>query len=155
VRILADSHDPRGEDLRPLLLEGAAPPTPTSLDPELDEARADPDRATCRGCRSRDVLVARAQKPGPDQGRLFRRCADCGKFEWLGLAVASAPAGDAELAAAQRDAGACPRCAQARIARRVRKEGANHGRLFLTCSDPACNSFEWLGSAPPSAPGDP
>jgi hypothetical protein len=40
----------------------------------------------------------------------------------------------------------CPRCGKARRAFRVRKEGPNQGRLFLSCSDRECDSFEWADS---------
>lgn len=58
-----------------------------------------------------------------------------------------AAAADKELADLQARATPCPRCGKARRALRVRKEGPNKGRLFLACSDRACDSFEWAASA--------
>jgi len=58
----------------------------------------------------------------------------------------AAPGGpDAEVAELQARATACPRCGKPRRALRVKKEGPNHGRLFLACSDRKCDSFEWAG----------
>src|SRR5262249_31086747 len=73
----------------------------------------------------------------------------------LGTPVATAGA-DTERDEAQAKAGPCPECGKARRALRVKKEGPNQGRLFLACSDRACDSFEWASAraaaAAPAAP---
>ncbi len=60
--------------------------------------------------------------------------------------AAPAAAADKELADLQARATPCAHCGKARRALRVRKEGPNKGRLFLTCSDRECDSFEWADS---------
>jgi uncharacterized protein (TIGR02996 family) len=53
---------------------------------------------------------------------------------------------DPELEVAQAAATPCPQCKAHRFARRVRKPGPNVNRIFLSCSDRDCNSFEWVTS---------
>jgi predicted DNA-binding WGR domain protein len=50
---------------------------------------------------------------------------------------------DPELEAAQLAAAPCPECGKPRRVFRVKKPGANQGRLFLKCGDPQCGLFEW------------
>jgi uncharacterized protein (TIGR02996 family) len=71
-------------------------------------------------------------------------------------APAPRPPGDPELETAQVAATSCPQCGAKRFARRVRKPGPNINRIFLSCSDRDCNSFEWVTSreqAAAAAPG--
>src|SRR5262249_46477877 len=65
----------------------------------------------------------------------------------------SEPSGDAERDALQASATPCPKCGQPRRALRVSKKGPNHGRLFLSCSDRNCDSFEWAETNPGAVPG--
>jgi uncharacterized protein (TIGR02996 family) len=109
-------------------------------------------RASCAGCQKKTLSAYQVQKEGPNQGRLFVKCRHCGSFEWLSAAQAADP----ELERAQSAARPCPKCGKRRHARRVSKDGANKGRLFLVCADPACDSFEWasppVGQPQPATP---
>jgi uncharacterized protein (TIGR02996 family) len=101
-------------------------------------------------------IVFRVRKEGPNHGRVFAKCTDCQRFDWLTdapvpkTAAASAPrkSGDAERDALQATVTPCPKCGKPRRALRVSKEGPNHGRLFLACSDRECDSFEWADTLP-------
>ncbi len=59
---------------------------------------------------------------------------------------------DTELEDLQETAKPCPSCGKSRRAFRVKKEGPNHGRMFLKCSDRECGNFEWASEAS-AAPG--
>jgi uncharacterized protein (TIGR02996 family) len=119
---------------------------PPRLDDEHEEARREAERP-CPGCaRARLRAVRRVRKDGPNQGRLFLKCPGCGRFDWF--EPGTRPARDAGLEVAQAQATPCPRCGKPRRALRVRKEGPNQGRLFLGCSDRACDSFEWARATP-------
>jgi uncharacterized protein (TIGR02996 family) len=141
-----------------------APPQPeaTEPDPELAQARTQVVAALCPGCGQASTrIVFRVRKEGPNRGRLFAKCTHCQRFDWLTDAPATtapaapvaAPSGDAERDALQARATPCPKCGQPRRAQRVGKKGANHGRLFLTCSDRTCDSFEWAETNPRAVPG--
>jgi uncharacterized protein (TIGR02996 family) len=84
---------------------------------------------------------------------VFAKCTGCQRFDWLTDApaptsVVAETTGDVERDALQTSAPPCPKCGKPRRAQRVRKEGPNHGRLFLACSDRGCDSFEWAETAP-------
>jgi hypothetical protein len=161
VRVLAEAEDPRTPVLRRLLPEDAA--AAKAGDVALEKAREEVAKGICPGCGKANSRNAyRVQKAGANQGRLFARCTECDRFDWLtnapvavqssgeGASPAAAPAQtDTELAELQARATPCPRCGKPRKALRVRKEGPNQGRLFLGCSDRNCNSFEWAGAVPP------
>jgi uncharacterized protein (TIGR02996 family) len=121
----------------------------------LDQAREYARHADCAGCGKKATLGAHeVQKEGANHGRLFVKCRHCGYFGWLTAPQTS----DTEVERAQAGAGPCPKCGKERQARRVSKEGDNKGRLFLTCVDPACDSFEWIPPAlvvQPAAPREP
>jgi uncharacterized protein (TIGR02996 family) len=128
----------------------------------IEQAREYATGARCEGCGKEGALSAyEVRKEGPNQGRLFVKCRHCGSFNWL-----TAPATpDAGLEHVRATATPCPKCGKERRAGRATKDGPNKGRLFLTCADPACDSFEWVtpptGDAPavearpaPGAPRD-
>ncbi|HEX4607719.1 MAG TPA: TIGR02996 domain-containing protein [Urbifossiella sp.] len=124
---------------------------PTGIE-GLEQARRYAADANCGGCGKPGTLSAyEVQKEGPNQGRLFAKCRHCGYFGWLSAATAADPELDRVRAAATP----CPKCGKGRQANRVGKEGANQGRLFLTCADPACGRFEWASPATGPAPGPP
>jgi uncharacterized protein (TIGR02996 family) len=119
----------------------------------LEQARRYATQARCEGCQKVSTLSAyEVQKEGLNRGRLFVKCRHCGHFGWL--TAATTP--DEERDRAEAGASPCPKCGKRRSARRVSKDGANKGRLFLVCADPACDSFEWaspqLGPRPAPAP---
>jgi hypothetical protein len=125
------------------------PPTDQQADEELQKAQQ-AAAGPCPGCGEEGGRNAfRVKKEGPNQGRLFLKCRSCGKFDWFG---APAVADDPERAAAEAEAGPCPECGKPRRALRVKKEGANQGRLFLACSDRSCDSFEWVTETMPEKP---
>jgi uncharacterized protein (TIGR02996 family) len=113
----------------------------------LEQARRHAAGTVCAGCQKAATLSAyQVQKEGPNRGRFFVKCRHCGHFAWLGAAATV----DEELERVQAGAAPCPKCGKGRRADRVRKEGPNKGRLFLTCADPACDSFAW--ASPASSP---
>jgi uncharacterized protein (TIGR02996 family) len=119
-------------------------------DADSELARAQEEAAgPCPGCgKARKRQAFRTLKEGPNLGRIFLKCKGCGRFDWWPAgAAAPAASGDAERDALEARATPCPKCGQPRRALRVRKEGRNQGRLFLACSDRACDSFEWAGPA--------
>jgi uncharacterized protein (TIGR02996 family) len=128
-----------------------AVPAPADPEAELAEARRRVAESPCPGCRETGSrVVFRVQKEGPNKGRLFARCRECQRFDWLSdAAPAAAEDEDAELAALRERAGPCPRCGKVRQAQRVKKKGPNQGRLFLTCTDRHCDSFEWAAPTRP------
>jgi uncharacterized protein (TIGR02996 family) len=110
----------------------------------LEQARQHARRTSCGGCGKAGTLSAyEVQKDGPNRGRFFVKCRHCGQFDWLTAAVTP----DWPLEQLQERAGPCPKCGKGRRAQRVSKDGPNHGRLFLRCADPACDSFEWASPA--------
>src|SRR4051794_25724082 len=116
---------------------------PTSIE-TLEGARRYAAGARCDGCGKDGTLSAsETRKEGPNLGRLFAKCRHCGAFRWLSAAATP----DAGLEHLQASATPCPKCGKRRQAARVSKDGANKGRLFLTCSDPACGGFEWVTPA--------
>src|SRR5262245_15636371 len=125
---------------------------PAQLSTTLEDARRVAREQACPGCGKAGARKAfEVNNGGPNQGRLFLKCAGCGHFAW-----ASPPrVADAELAAAQATAGPCPRCGKGRQALRVQKDGPNKGRLFLRCDDRACDSFEWASPPPAGLPSTP
>jgi uncharacterized protein (TIGR02996 family) len=143
-------------------VKAPAAPTPAQVegeaDPELAQARAEVAATACPGCEYAGTrLVFRVRKEGPNRGRLFAKCTTCERFDWLtdAPAAAAAPAasGDAERDALQASAPPCPKCGKPRRAQRVSKKGPNQGRLFLACSDRACDSFEWAETGSAIVPG--
>src|ERR1043165_9690638 len=115
----------------------------------LDQARQYAHKTTCSGCQKTGMLAAyEVHKEGPNQGRLFVKCRHCGSFQWLTAAATT----DEALERAESSAGPCPKCGKKRRAQRVRKDGPNRDRLFLTCADATCGSFAWASPAahPPS-----
>jgi uncharacterized protein (TIGR02996 family) len=143
-------------------VKAPAAPAPAQVeeDPELAQARAEVAATPCPGCEYAGTrLVFRVRKEGPNRGRLFAKCTTCERFDWLsdapvpaGAAVPAA-SGDAERDALQASAPPCPKCGKPRRAQRVSKKGPNQGRLFLACSDRACDSFEWAETGPAIVPG--
>lgn len=116
-----------------------------AADAELEEARQEHAGKPCPGCQDAAARrVLRVQKAGPNHGRLFVRCFKCDRFDWLD--EPAEPERDEEREALQASAGPCPTCGKSRRAQRVRKEGPNQGRLFLACTDRACDHFEWAGA---------
>src|SRR5262245_33334084 len=138
------------------------PAQPAEADPELEQARAQVALTICPGCEQASTrIVFRVRKEGPNKGRLFAKCTQCQRFDWLSdapvtaepAALVSQPSGDAERDALQASATPCPKCGRPRRAQRVGKKGPNHGRLFLSCSDRNCDSFEWAETNPGTVPG--
>jgi ssDNA-binding Zn-finger/Zn-ribbon topoisomerase 1 len=125
-------------------LSGGEPSPVPDAAVELADAQRQASSAPCPGCQSLHTRsVHRVGKEGPNHGRLFIKCRHCNRFEW----ASSTSGPDDELDDAQAQAALCPNCGKPRRALRVRKEGRNHGRIFLGCSDRACDSFEWLTPA--------
>src|SRR5262249_44833313 len=113
----------------------------------LEHAQREANAAPCPGCGLQGTRRAlEVTNSGPNQGRLFIKCRACGRFDWFGPAPAPT---DAEVAELQARATPCPGCGQPRRAFRVRKEGANQGRLFLLCAARGCERFEWASPAKP------
>lgn len=128
-------------------------PTPTAAIETLDQAREYASETRCDGCAKEGTLSAyQVRKEGPNEGRLFVKCRHCGFFGWLTAAIRA----DAELDQLRTNAKPCHKCGKPRQAGRVAKEGANRGRLFLSCSDPACGGFQWVSPAvgPSATPTD-
>jgi hypothetical protein len=120
-------------------------------DAELNQVRERLSKEACPGCNHHhSTEVFRVQKQGSNKDRLFARCSACGHFAWLSEAPRnpSSRSDDPEVDVIQSSAGRCPRCGKPRQALRVRKEGPNRGRIFLCCSDRACNHFQWASPAP-------
>ena len=122
-----------------------APPEPTaekgSADEVLEALRS--KAGDCPVC-GKPRTANRVRKEGPNTGRLFYSCSDreCSHFEWASPAPASAVPDDPELAQARQETGPCEGCGAARSVNRVKKEGANKGRLFAKCD--ACGAFDWV-----------
>jgi hypothetical protein len=94
-------------------------------------------------------LIARLlAKAGDSRAQTFQAFAPPSEPE----AAAKSRSPEEELADLQMRATPCPRCGKPRRALRVKKEGPNQGRLFLACSDRACDSFEWASSPAGKAP---
>jgi uncharacterized protein (TIGR02996 family) len=122
----------------------------TAID-NLEQAKRYAADTCCDSCGKDGTLAAyEVRKEGPNQGRLFVKCRHCGFFGWLTATATPDP----ELERVRATATPCPKCGKGRQASRVAKEGANKGRLFLTCANPACGSFEWasFSGAPAPAP---
>ena len=81
------------------------------------------------------------KKDGPNHGKSFWSCRNCGLFEWIyerpkhWLEAAAAKRVKAETAGCHCKGG--PRRFQ------TQKEGVNKDRWFLSCKD--CNFFQWDG----------
>jgi hypothetical protein len=124
--------------------------------PEGPRGHADWPRAQirceqkCPRCRKSGPRTAHLLPGRTPQGNVFVRCVLCEFIEWVTEEGLGDPA-EATLRALEIVAAVCPECGGNRRAFRARTP-QNAGRAFLTCTDPACKSFEWADVGTPDMP---
>ena len=104
-------------------------------------AKAPVNRPEC-GCAIGPTKLE-VKKAGPNQGKSYWSCRNCGLFEW----IYERPKNWLEAAAAKRvkaEREGC-HCKGGPRRQQTQKEGANKGRWFLSCHD--CDFFQWDGPA--------
>lgn len=124
---------------------GAAEP------PAAKKPRTDTHSVRCQhNLVAKDFTVS---KDGPNKGRVFFKCPkndkneQCKFYAWADELAAGGGGGGAAPAAAVK----CKQHGIPAVAREVKKEGANKGRMFYKCGKPEqadqCDFFEWVDAA--------
>jgi hypothetical protein len=139
------------------ILGAAGDPMPRLLSwPEGPRGHPDWPRAQirceqkCPRCRKSGPRTSHLLPGRTPQGNVFVRCVLCELIEWVTEEGLGDPA-EATLRALEIVAAICPECGGNRRAFRARTQ-QNAGRAFLTCTDPACKSFEWADVGTPDMP---
>mmetsp|Transcript_21416 Transcript_21416/g.49861 ORF Transcript_21416/g.49861 Transcript_21416/m.49861 type:complete len:585 (-) Transcript_21416:170-1924(-) len=96
------------------------------------------------------------RKEGPNTGRSFWKCSNCGSFEWADEPPRPPGAGPQQPSAPPMQDGPPCLCGQPSLGLTVRKDGPNQGRIFFKCANQQapCGYFQWADEAPPP-PGPP